>query len=89
MGTHHAEPLFWLDGTEIKIATGSRGNGTPGKSQTINISSHEPQYRYQQVYRLYGSAQYVSRGDILAHARNLHELDVYLTARGAVKEGPR
>jgi hypothetical protein len=90
MGTHYSEPVFTIDRTEIKIATGSRGYGTGGESQTINVYDHtHTEGHYQEVYRIFDSARYVTPADIIASARNLHELDRYLTARGAVKEGAR
>lgn len=90
MGTHYSEPVFTIDGAEIKIATGARGGGTAGESQTINVYDHiHAEGHYQEVYRISDAGMYVTETEIKANAQNLHELDRYLVGRGAVKEGPR
>ena len=90
MGTHYSDPIFLIDRTEVKIATGSRGNHSDGESQTINVFDHgHNEGNYQEVYRIGDSSQYVTPSDLLTDARNIHELDRYLIARGAIKEGGR
>ena len=90
MGTHNPEPVFSIDGTEILIATGSYGSGTPGKSQTINVFDNtHTKGHYREVYRISDPSPYVTMADITENARDLHELDRYLIMRGAVREGGR
>ncbi len=87
---HMNDRLIVVDGTQVKIATGVRGAGESGQSQTINVFDHtKTEGNYQQVYRITDSEMYVDADSIEQNSPNIHELDRYLAARGAVKEGPR
>jgi len=87
---HTTDRIVQVDSTSVKIATGIRGAGSPGESQTVNVFDHsKTEGNYQQVYRITDSAMYVDADLVEQKAPNLHELDRYLATRGAVKEGPR
>ena len=87
---HTSDRLVMTDNTKLKIATGTRGKGRPGKSQTINLFDRtNREGHYQQVYRIKQRAMYVTPNLVGQNASNLHALDSYLLSRGAIKEGPR
>lgn len=78
-----------VGGTEIIIASGTRGRGTPGNTQTINVcDSLNLEGRYRQVYRIKDRVDFVTPGDIRRCA-DLDELDRLMTQRSATREGPR
>ena len=90
MGTHYSAPIFLINETEIKIATGSRGSGTLGESQTINVfDDTHTEGHYREVYRILNMENYVNAVDVRVNATDLQQLEQYLLARGATKEGTR
>ena len=79
-----------IEGTKVKIATGTYGGGTEGKSQTVNVfddSNTEGDYR--EVYRFREPEMFVTATQVSQAASTLDDLDRYLLALGALKEGPR
>lgn len=80
-----------IDGTRVKIATGTYGQGSQGRSQTVNVfDDSETEGNYQQVYRIREADQYVTPRHLFQAAQDLPELDRYLVeVRAALREGAR
>lgn len=79
-----------IDGTNVKIATGTYGGATEGKTQTVNVfDDSNTEGNYREVYRIHDPEMFVSATQIGGAVRTLSELDSYLVALGAVKQGPR
>jgi hypothetical protein len=79
-----------ITGRIVKVAYGTRGHGTPGETQTVNVcdrNNHEG--NYEQVYRIRGSEHFITVQEICRNAPSLQALDAFLVQHGAAREGPR
>jgi len=71
---------------QVRDAFGTQGP----KTQTVNVfDDSNTEGNYREVYRIHDPEMFVSATQIGGAVRTLSELDSYLVALGAVKEGPR
>lgn len=85
----HTAETIEIDGVKAKVAIGTYGHGTAGRSRTVNVyDQSETEGCYREVYRLPESTG-LTGADLSTNATTLDELDSYLTSLGATKEGSR
>ena len=86
----HTREFIRIGGRTIKVAYGTRGHGTPGETQTINVyDQSNREGNYEQVYRIRGVERFLTVQNLHRNAASLQELDSFLVQYGAVREGPR
>lgn len=82
--------IIEIKGVKIKVAIGTYGGGTEGKTQTINVyDDTDIEGNYREVYQLTGPKNFVTPTRLTQRAGTLEELEEYLMGRGATKKGPR
>ena len=86
----YTSEIITIGGRIVKVAYGTRGHGTPGETQTVNVCDrNNREGNYEQVYRVRGPERFVSVREIRRNAPSLQALDTFLVEHGAVREGAR
>lgn len=85
----HTSTTIEIAGTKVKVAIGTYGAGTPGKTRTVNVyDQSNTAGHYRQVYRLPDSTG-INAAELSKNVSTLQQLDDFLMKKGAVAEGPR
>lgn len=87
----HTSEAIEIDGTIVKIATGTRGDGELGNTQTVNVCDVDNiEGNYRERYRLVIPENAVTIAEIRQSAKTLNALDKFLTEqKGAKRLGPQ